>query len=56
MFDGPDREIFQSPNCSKFAVEGDLNSKISQNVRNLGFFEKTMGCFEKKLDFFFQNR
>ena len=31
-----EREIFFWLNCSKFAVESDWNSKICQNVRNLG--------------------
>ena len=30
----------------------DWNSKISQNVQNLGLFEKTDGFLRKKLDFF----
>ena len=29
---------FFSTNCRKFAVECDWNTKISQNVQNLGFF------------------
>ena len=38
---------------SKFAVECDLNSNISQNVQNLGFFlKKIAGFFEKNLHFF----
>ena len=32
-----EREI--SPNSSKFAVEYDWNSELSQNVQNLGFLE-----------------
>ena len=48
-----DREILFSPNCSKFAVECDCNSKISQKVHNLGFFGKKVGLFEKKNKNFF---
>ena len=33
-------EPSQLPNCSKFAVKCEYNSKISKNVRSLGFFEK----------------
>ena len=40
------------PNCSKFAVECDSKSKISQNAQNLGLFEKKMRFSRKKLDFF----
>ena len=47
MLDGSDREKFLSPTYSKFVPECDWNSKISQNVRNLG-------CFSKKNDGFFQ--
>ena len=49
-----EREIVFRPNCSKFAVECDWNSRNSQNVQNLGFFEKIDGFFEKNL-IFFQN-
>ena len=35
-----EREIFFSQNCSKFAVECDWNSKISQNIQKLGILEK----------------
>ena len=35
---------------SKF-VECDWNSKISQNVQNLGFLKKIDGFFEKKIEF-----
>ena len=42
---------FFSSNCSKFVVERDWNSKISQNVQNLGFFKKMDGFFEKILNF-----
>ena len=45
-------EKFLEPNCSNFVVECDLSSRVSQNVRNFGFFEKIDGFFEKKLDFF----
>ena len=31
---------FFSSNCGNFAVECDWNSKISQNVQNLFFFQK----------------
>ena len=45
---------FFSPNCSKFAVECDWNSMISQNVQNLGFFwKKNRWVFRKKLWIFF---
>ena len=43
---------FLSPSCCKFPVEFDSNSKISQNVQNLGFFKKNGWVFPKKLDFF----
>ena len=43
-------KLFFWPNCSKFAVECDWNSKNSQNVQNLGFFWKIDGFF---LEFFF---
>ena len=33
-----DLETFLSSNCSKFAVEYDLISKISQNAQNLALF------------------
>ena len=46
-----DREFF-SPNCSKFAVECNRNSKVSQNVKNLFFFGKDRWIFRKKLEFF----
>ena len=36
--------------CSTYTVKCDRISKISQNVQNLGFFEKLMG-FSKKPDF-----
>ena len=45
----PEREIFFSLNCSKFAVECDWNSKNSQNVQNLSLFGKIHGFFRKKL-------
>ena len=32
-----EREFFQ-PNCSKFVIEYDWNTEISQNVQNLFFF------------------
>ena len=48
---------FFIPNCSKFAVECDWNSKISQNERrNLGFLNKIDGFFSKKNLYCFQNR
>ena len=48
-----EREIFFSPNCSRFAVECDWNSKISQNVQNLFFFFEKRWVFRKKsLNFF----
>ena len=39
-----DREFF-SPNCRKFSVECDWNSKNSRNVQNSGFFGKIDGFF-----------
>ena len=44
-----EREIIFSPNCIKVAVEGNWNSKIFQNIRNLFFFGKVNGFF---LEFF----
>ena len=41
-----EREFFPA-----IAVEYDSNSKFSQNVQNLGFFEKIDEFFEKKLEF-----
>jgi len=41
---------FVSPNCSKFAVECDRNSKIFQNIQNVFYFEKIDG-FKKNLIF-----
>ena len=43
---------FFSSNCSKFSGECDWNSKISQNVQILGFFEKSRWFFRKKMIFF----
>ena len=52
-------EIFSSPILSNFAVECDVNSKISQTVQNFKiwfFFEKKLdGIYLKKNDLF-QNR
>ena len=51
-FDFPNVNFF-SPNCSKFAVQCDWNSMISQNVQNLAFFGKLYGVFRQKtLNFF----
>ena len=44
---------FLSPNYRNFAVEWDWNNKISQNVRNLGFFEKKNDCFFLKNELIF---
>ena len=45
--DATEHEIIFWPNCSKFAVECDWNSKISQNVPILGLFlQKNMKVFE----------
>ena len=46
-----EREIFFNNKESKFAVECDWNSKISQNVQNSGFIEKVDGFSEKKNNF-----
>ena len=46
---------FFPPTCNKFDVEWNWNSKISQNVQNLGFLEKKDGFFEKNVDFFKEN-
>ena len=48
-------ENFSSPNVSKFAVECDWSSKISQIRAKIGFYEKKI-CFffNKKLNFFFK--
>ena len=55
MFKCFDPEKFLLPNCSKIAEECDWNSKISQNVRNLFFFNiKKVFYLEKILDFFFK--
>ena len=45
--DVSERQLF-SPNCSKFAVECDWNSKISQNEKKIVFFEKIDGFLRKK--------
>ena len=45
---------FFSPICSKIAVECDWNSKISQNVRKLGFLKNLMGFLKKT--WIYQNR
>ena len=47
--------FFKIAKGSKIAVKCDWNSKISQNVQNLGFLKKQMG-FSKKNNEFFQNR
>ena len=53
MLDRVSEREFFTLNCSKFAVECDWNRKNSQNVPNLGFFEKIDGIFRKKtLNFF----
>ena len=41
-------EIVFSPICSKFAAECDWNTKNSQNVQNLGSFEKNTWVFRKR--------
>ena len=51
-----ERESFFSPNCSKFAVEWDWESKNPQNVQILGFFGKIDVFFSKKNFGIFQNR
>ena len=51
-----ERENFFSLNCSKFAVESDCNSKISQNVQSLAVFGKIDGFFRKSTWIFFKNR
>ena len=45
---------FLKPHYSKFAVECDWNSKISQNVQNLSSPEKVDRFFGKKSLFFFE--
>ena len=40
--------FFKIAKGSKFAVKCDWNSKISQNVQNMGFFKEVDGFFEKK--------
>ena len=53
MFVHVSERDFFSPSCSKIDLERDWNSKIFQNVRNLGFFGQTDGFFrEKVLNFF----
>ena len=49
-----ERETFFSPNCSKFAVECDWNSKFLKMFKIWVFIEKIDGFFEKKLEFFFK--
>ena len=51
-----DGEIIFKPNSRKLVVECDWNSEISQNVRNLGLFEKIDGFFWEKNLIFFQKR
>ena len=46
-----ERENSFWPNCSKFAVECDWNSKSSQNVQNWLFW-KNRWAFGKKIEFF----
>ena len=48
-----EREFFP-PNCSKFAVECNWESKNSQNIQNLGFFWKNNVFFSKKTLKFFK--
>ena len=43
---------FLSPNYSKFAVQCNWNSKISQLLVKLGFFEKSWFFWKKSLNFF----
>ena len=40
--------FFKIAKGSKFAVKCDWNSKISQNVQNMGFFKELDGFLEKK--------
>ena len=47
--------FFKIAKGSKFAVKCDWNSKISQNVQNMGFFKEVDGFLEKNIEFF-QNR
>ena len=49
-----EREIFFPLNYSTFVVEGDWNSKNSQNVQNLDFFGKMDVFFWKKTLKFFK--
>ena len=42
-----EREIF-SPNCCKFAIECDCDSKISQNVQSWVFFGEIDGFLQEK--------
>ena len=48
-------KLFEIAKDSKFAVECNWNSEISQNVQNLGFFKKNRWVFRKNLEFF-ENR
>ena len=41
-------KFFEIAKGSKFAKKCDWISKISQNVQNLGFFNKVDGFLEKK--------
>ena len=47
--------FFKIAKGTKLAIKCNWNSKISQNVQNLGFLKKTDGFFEKTNEFF-QNR
>ena len=44
--------ILKNGKSSKFFVEGDWNSKNSQNVHHLIFWKKLNGVLDEKLDFF----
>ena len=56
MFVHVSERDFFSPNCSKFAVECDSNSKIRQNVQILGFFlKKNRLIFRKEKPEFIQS-
>ena len=43
-----DREIFLLPNHSKFAVECNWNSYISQKVKNLEFYWQKLEFFQSR--------
>ena len=47
--------FFKIAKGTKLAIKCDWNSKISQNVQNLGFLKKQMGFSKENLNFF-QNR